>query len=104
VLLVVGGVLLVVNRFGDRDKAGSSTAFDTYFLTLVALVIVTGVLAEVARLTLSTEFAFAVYVTHLGVVLSLFITVPYSKFAHLLYRPLAMVHQRMAQTADSPLP
>ena len=104
VLLVVGGVLLVVNRLGDRVKAGSSTAFDTYFLTLVALVIVTGVLAEVARLTLSTEFAFAVYVTHLGVVLSLFITVPYSKFAHLLYRPLAMVHQRMAQTADSPLP
>jgi len=56
----------------------------------------------VARLALSTEFAFAVYITHLGLVLNLFITFPYSKFAHLLYRPLAMVHQRMALTAGSP--
>jgi quinone-modifying oxidoreductase subunit QmoC len=102
VLLVVGGTLLVVNRVRDGKKAGSSTAFDTYFLTVVALVIVTGVLSEVARLALSTEFAFAVYITHLGLVLNLFITFPYSKFAHLLYRPLAMVHQRMALTAGSP--
>ncbi|MEW6366823.1 MAG: hypothetical protein AB1714_19520 [Acidobacteriota bacterium] len=40
------------------------------------------------------------YVVHLGVVLCLFITFPYSKFAHMLYRTLAMVHARMAGIAS----
>ncbi len=100
VLLVVGGTLLVVTRLGNRDAAGASTAFDTYFLGMVVLVIVTGVLSEVARFAFSTELAFAIYITHLGVVLNLFLTFPYSKFAHLLYRSLAMVHERMARAAD----
>ena len=39
------------------------------------------------------------YTFHLGVVLTLFLTFPYSKFAHMLYRTLALVHQR---TTDSP--
>jgi hypothetical protein len=39
--------------------------------------------------------ALAVYVLHLGTVLSLFLTFPFSKFAHALYRTLAMAHQRL---------
>ena len=100
VLLVVGGGWLVASRLGNRAATGTSTAFDTYFLTMVVLVIVTGVLSEVARLAFSGEFAFAVYITHLGVVLNLFVTFPYSKFAHLLYRSLAMVHRRMVEAAE----
>ena len=38
-----------------------------------------------------------VYIAHLGTVLSMFATFPYSKFAHLLYRSLAMVHERMVR-------
>ncbi len=93
VLLVIGATVLVANRLGDGRKAGAATAFDNYFLTVVALVIVTGVLSEVARLALTPEFALAVYVVHLGLVLCLFLTFPYSKFAHMLYRSLTMVHQ-----------
>ncbi len=36
----------------------------------------------------------ALYVLHLGVVTTLFLTFPYSKFAHMLYRTLAMVHEQ----------
>ncbi|HQU33458.1 MAG TPA: quinone-interacting membrane-bound oxidoreductase complex subunit QmoC [Thermoanaerobaculaceae bacterium] len=97
VLLVIGAGVLVANRLGGGVKAGASTAFDTYFLTVVVLVITTGVLSEVARLSLTAEFALAVYIAHLGLVLCLFLTFPYSKFAHLLYRSLAMVHERGSQ-------
>ncbi len=100
VLLVVGGGWLVATRLGNRAATGASTAFDAYFLTMVVLVIVTGVLAEVARLALSPSFAVAIYITHLGVVLNLFITFPYSKFSHLLYRSIAMLHQRMADVGE----
>jgi quinone-modifying oxidoreductase subunit QmoC len=96
--LVVGGGILVFERLFDRERAGASTAFDSFFSTVVALVIVTGVLVELVRLLAPGAPALAVglYVLHLGVVSTLFLTFPYSKFAHMLYRTLAMVHERAA--------
>jgi len=95
VLLVAGGALVVKHRWADSDRAGTSTAFDTFFLSVVVAVIASGVLAEAGRFAFPAELACAVYVVHLGVVLGLFLTFPYSKFAHLLYRTLALVHVRM---------
>jgi len=97
VLLVVGGIMLFANRLNKGDKlVGHTTAFDRFFLWLVLAVIATGVLTEVFRFVIPVPMAgLVVYVVHLGVVLSLFLTLPYSKFAHIFYRTLAMVHERM---------
>ncbi len=97
ILLVLGAVLLVTNRLRDGATSGVSTAFDTFFLTVVVLVIATGVVVEVARFVLSPQAALVLYVLHLSVILTLFLTFPYSKFAHMLYRTLAMVHERMTR-------
>jgi len=96
VALVIGGGILVTTRLADRDRAGHSTAFDSFFTAVVALVIATGVLVELARLVTAgtPELAVGLYVLHLGVVTTLFVTFPYSKFAHMLYRTLAMVHEQ----------
>ncbi len=102
VLLVAGGALVVKHRLADSDRAGTSTAFDTFFLSVVVAVIATGVLSELGRFAFPAELACAVYVIHLGVVLSLFLTFPYSKFAHLMYRTLALVHVRMMPPSSSP--
>ncbi len=104
VLLVVGGVLLAANRLGDRQRMGAATAFDTFFLTVVLLVIATGVLAEAGRFLFSPTLAVGIYVAHLGFILTLFLTFPYSKFAHLLYRTLAMVHERMRTSPGTERP
>lgn len=94
VLLVVGTVRLVARRIGN--EGGAVRAFDGFFLALVAAVVFTGVGAELGRLFLAAPVALAIYVLHLGTVLSLFLTFPFSKFAHALYRTLAMAHERLS--------
>jgi quinone-modifying oxidoreductase subunit QmoC len=94
VALVIGGVWLLYNRM-TSEHAGNSTAFDNFFLGVVLLLIATGILVEIGRFVFDPMLACYLYVLHLGAVLCLFITFPHSKFAHLLYRTLAMVHERM---------
>jgi quinone-modifying oxidoreductase subunit QmoC len=95
VLLLIGIAVLVGNRLGDAKAAGAATAFDTFFLSLVVLVVLTGTAVEMVRLAGDAGLGLTLYVLHLGVVMSLFLTFPYSKFAHMLYRTLALTHARM---------
>jgi len=75
---------------------GVTTAFDRFFLWVVLTVIATGVITEVFRfIAVPPILACAVYLIHLAIVLTLFLTLPYSKFAHILYRTLAMAHERL---------
>lgn len=97
VLLVLGIFLLILNRLSGDSAAGATRAFDLFFLALVALLIASGVGAELGRLFLPAPVALAIYVVHLGMILALFLTFPFSKFAHALYRTLAMAHERIAQ-------
>lgn len=96
VLLVVGGVMLLLNRMEEDERAGATTAYDAFFLTVVLLVVITGVLTEAGRILFDPQMACWIYIVHLSAVLCLFYTFPYSKFAHMVYRTLAMVHERMA--------
>ncbi len=95
VLLVAGLALLVANRVRS-EGAGRTRAYDGFFLTLVAVVVLSGVGAELGRMWLPPPAAIAIYLVHLGSILSLFLTFPFSKFAHALYRTLAMAHERLA--------
>jgi quinone-modifying oxidoreductase subunit QmoC len=97
VALVLGGLLLWINRRKTDDKlVGVTTAFDRFFLWVVLTVIATGVFTELFRfIAVPPILACAVYVIHLAIVLTLFLTLPYSKFAHILYRTLAMAHERL---------
>lgn len=100
-ILVVAAALLVGMRLGDTTVSGASSAFDTFFLGVVVTVIATGMAVELARLGDAAGFALGIYVVHLAVVLTLFITFPYSKFAHMLYRTLAMAHERLARPREA---
>jgi quinone-modifying oxidoreductase subunit QmoC len=102
VLLVVGVVWLTRNRVGNPDAAGRSRAFDAFFLTLVVVLVLSGVGAELVRMFGPAPLALAIYLVHLGMVLSLFLTFPFSKFAHALYRTLALAHERLAAERSTP--
>jgi citrate/tricarballylate utilization protein len=94
---VVGGVLLIVGTSGfiamkkksDREPAlQRAYAIDYTFLTLLLVVALSGMLTLILRATPALGI---LLVVHLGLVAALFISAPYGKFVHAVYRSLALV-------------
>jgi citrate/tricarballylate utilization protein len=105
----LGGVGLVIGPIGllvaksARDPAivdETRKGMDVAFLVMLLLTSVTGLLLLVLRDTSAMGVLLAV---HLGVVFALFITMPYGKFVHGIYRFLALVRyakeKRMLEAA-----
>lgn len=99
VLLVFGAVKVISDRLRTIDDAQANTAFDWMFVWLLLGVGVTGFAIEALRFAIepATEsamvsIAYGIYFVHLVLVFQLLVYLPYSKFAHLLYRTVAMVY------------
>ena len=97
VFLLTGGTMLSFQRIRGGDATGQTTAFDSFFLGVVVLVAVSGALVEIGRFFFPGEVAGWLYIMHLTGILTLFVTFPYSKFAHMVYRTEAMIHQKMTE-------
>jgi quinone-modifying oxidoreductase subunit QmoC len=93
VTILIGCALLVGDRIKDPVKRAASTYFDWSFLLVLAGVVATGILSELLRLA-QAPVMYAVYFVHLVLVFALFLYAPYSKFAHLAYRTVAMAATR----------
>jgi citrate/tricarballylate utilization protein len=97
VLGTAGGAGMVVGSFGllmdrrRRDKLLGDPAqdgLDQAFIALLLLAALTGLLLLVLRETVVMS---PLLIVHLGVVLALFLTLPYGKFVHGIYRTAALV-------------
>ncbi len=88
--LIVGPVgLLWLRRVRDPDLGDpTQTGMDVAFIALLLLTAVTGLALLALRETRGMGVALAI---HLGAVLALFVTLPYGKFVHALYRFAALV-------------
>lgn len=90
VVILAGAVILLADRFRDAGKLQHSTYFDWFFVLTLAGVAFTGVFSELLRLGQIAQVMYGVYFVHLVLIFALFLYAPYSKFAHLLYRTVAM--------------
>lgn len=89
--LLLGCSWMIYDRLEFSDNAGESNYFDWIFICTLFLVAVTGFVTEgmhFLRLEPHRHFA---YFVHLVFVFALLIYLPYSKFAHVIYRTTAMV-------------
>jgi quinone-modifying oxidoreductase subunit QmoC len=90
VALVIGSGLMIKNRMGNEDE---KTAYkDWYILWVVFSLGLTGMLTEMARLAHLAGTSYFFYYLHLIAILNLFLFLPYSKMAHLVYRTTAMTY------------
>jgi quinone-modifying oxidoreductase subunit QmoC len=88
--LLLGVLLMISNRFKNAEKVGIGSYFDWLLLTIVGVIMASGILAWLTRVGGIAAVAYPVYFIHLVFVLSLFIYLPYSKLAHMFYRSAAI--------------
>jgi citrate/tricarballylate utilization protein len=102
----VGGVAMIVGCCGllylkDRsDRAPADRPLlrmDYLFLWVLILINATGLLLLLLR---ETPAMGSLLVIHLATVFALFLTMPYSKFAHFVYRYAALVQNRLEERRD----
>lgn len=93
--------VFLIRRIKDGKKAGKSTYTDWLFLSVLGLTVLTGFLSEGTRLSGIAPLAYWTYFVHLVFVFFLLVYLPYSKFAHLMYRFVAMLHSASRSPAQA---
>ena len=95
IALIFGVGTLWANRSSQEIEEGKSRNFYDWFLIYEIMGVgVTGFGAEIFRLAGIPSFAYLLYYFHLVAVMMLFLYMPYTKFAHLVYRTFAMAFER----------
>ena len=89
--LLVGTFYFIRHRIRKDDiQYQKSHSTDWIFVTLLFFIVVTGVLQHIFHRTGLLEWANVMYVIHLMAVTPWLLRMPFSKWAHIIYRPLAM--------------
>jgi quinone-modifying oxidoreductase subunit QmoC len=92
IALIAGCCIVIYNRLANKDATGKSTNFDWTFVWILMGVGITGFITQFMRFAEVQAVGFPVYFIHLVFVFFLLVYLPYSKFAHVLYRTVAMIY------------
>ena len=97
--LVYGVSIFILNRLAKSNRAvKSSTPSDWMFLAMLWVVGVTGFVIELALyLPRAPSWGYWVFLFHVSVAMELMLLLPFIKFAHALYRPVALFFLALAK-------
>jgi citrate/tricarballylate utilization protein len=99
----VGGLALIIGTGGliwiklrsDRQPEGTgASGMDYLFLITLGLTALTGMLTLILRTTAAMG---SMLILHLALIAALFVTAPYGKFVHFVYRSLALIRYEIEQ-------
>jgi citrate/tricarballylate utilization protein len=100
----IGGIALIIGTGGliyyklrsDREPASAgASGMDYVFLWTLGLTALTGMLTLIFR---TTSAMGSILVLHLACIAALFISAPYGKFVHAVYRTLALIRYEIEQS------
>lgn len=100
--LVIGLVLFLMKRFKTEEHDGKTSYNDWLFLWVIFGVAVTGMLLVFFRLADMAVISYINYFVHLTLVFFLLWFMPYSKFAHMVYRFLGLTYLKMHGRDNKP--
>jgi quinone-modifying oxidoreductase, subunit QmoC len=100
IALIVGVGILWSNRARkEAEGQATRTFYDWFLIWMIMAVGVTGLAAELFRLINVASVGYVIYYLHLVSVMMLFLYMPYTKFAHMVYRTFAMAFERYRDSA-----
>ena len=89
--LVIGTVYFIRNRVTKPYIQYKKThSADWTFIILLFIIVTTGICQHIVHRTGLLELANVIYVIHLMAVVPWLLRMPFSKWSHMIYRPLAM--------------
>jgi quinone-modifying oxidoreductase subunit QmoC len=93
-LLLAGLVVVLYRRLSSSDNPGKSAYADWFLIWVFLFVTVTGIATEVIRLTDMAAATYWLYLVHLWLMFVFFVSLPFSKAAHMVYRTVALAYAR----------
>lgn len=99
--LTVGCIYFIRQRIHKNDyiQYKKSHSTDWMFVILLLIIVVSGIVQHILHRTGFIEWANITYVVHLMAVIPWFLRMPFSKWSHLAYRPLAMYFAAIQKAA-----
>lgn len=89
--LLVGCLLMIRDRLAIDERVGPGSYFDWFLIGMLFLTTVSGFATELLHYMRLEPHRHVMYFGHLVFIFTLLIYLPYSKFAHMLYRTAALV-------------
>ena len=92
-LLIYGCTLAIFARIKQSDKYSSHSLFsDWLFLWLLLITGLTGFIVELSiYLPMGTTWGYIIFLIHVVLGMEIVFLLPFTKFAHVMYRPLALL-------------
>lgn len=100
IAFIIGIGILWANRTRMEEENNTTpTFYDWFLIGKIMAVGVTGLCAELTRLLGIPVLAYMFYFLHLVSVFMLFLYMPYTKFAHMVYRTFAMAFEKYRESS-----
>jgi len=99
--LLGGCIYFIRQRFRkiEHIQYKKTHSTDWMFIILLIIIVITGIVQHILHRTGLLELANITYVIHLMAVIPWFLRMPFSKWAHLVYRPFAMYFAAIRRAA-----